>query len=500
MTPFLRISICLPVILFLLGTSLPASATMLVWPDYPNGRLYRIDVEKKILEAETQPNVWVILGVVQMEKVIADAFPPVTRVTCLGTDNSRFRYLLVDCTQQVYRFDNQTHTLERLDKTFFRGYNCYSAKFLRRDTLYSFGGYGFWHTNNIQSYYKAANHEWESMNPSADAPSAINRGFNGYLADNDTFFSALSLYQNDSENQGAFTWSDSVYAYSFTRKTWQRLGQLTAPFKQHLRNDLIEKASWFQVGKYFVLNYYDAPQAVLIIVDPIRNEVRIWRDTHKTLANPGNAVENNIQRNYIWRNNLYFRRDVTGATGKTVYTTRLSIDVLWQEGTALGAFYEPVSARSTLWLCGLAGAFLIVGTGIAFWNSRYRKSTGSTISTVDEQPLRFDQAYPDSLNGQERGVFSALLNTGDADGLNTEQLNDLLLISDKSPDNQRKIRADVIKALNLKLQLQWGINEAIERKATTVDRRMFTYMLNPEVKDRARINEVRHRENREEAT
>ncbi len=459
---------------------------MLIWPDEPNGRLYRIDVQKKTLEAETQPNVWVILGDVQLTGVSADAFPPVTRVTCLNTGNNRFRYLLVDCTQQVYRFDRQTRTLERLDKTYFRGYNCYSAKFLRRDTLYSFGGYGFWHTNNIQSYYKAANQEWESLNPLADAPRTIYRGFNGYLPENDSFFSALSFYQNDSENKGAFTWNDSLYTYSFRQKTWKRVGLLTSTVKQRLQSDLVQKASWFQVGRYFILKYYESPQAIFLIVDPIRNETRIWKDTHKLLANLGDNYEDDVQRSYVWNGALYFRRTVTGATGTTIQSVRLSIDDLWKRSETIGPFYAPPGTHNML-RYGLIAVVLFVSGVVVL---RLRRSTKSIVPAIGHQQLLYNTPHPDSLNNQERDVFNALLKTTDANGLNADQLNDILTVSDKAPDNQRKIRADVIKSLNLKLKLQWGIEEAVERKATTLDRRMYTYILKSDVKNRVRIHET----------
>ena len=484
----LRVTCCLSAIFILFCTSRLALATTLIWPDYPDGRLYRIDVQRKTLEAETQPNVWAMLGAVQMTDVSADAFPPVTRVTCLNTNNNRFRYLLVDCTQQVYRFDNQTRTLERLDKTFFRGYNCYSAKFLRQDTLYSFGGYGFWHTNNIQSYYKASNQEWESMNPSTNAPRAIYRGFNGYLPENNTFLSALSFYQNDSENKGAFTWNDSVSIYSFGQKTWKRVGLLTSTVKQRLQGDLVQKASWFQVGRYFILKYYESPQAIFLIVDPIRNETRIWKDTHKLLANLADSYEDDIQRSYVWNGAIYFRRNVTGATGNTIQSIRLSVDDLWKKSKTIGPFYEPTGTRNTF-LYGLLVVALFVGGVIIF---RLRKPTKLIAPAITHHSLPLDTPYPNSLSNLERDVFSVLLKTSDTNGLTTDQLNDILLIGDKSLDNQRKIRADVIKGLNLKLKLQWGIEEAVERVQTTLDRRMFTYAFKSDVKDRVQSIKTNH--------
>ena len=487
MIQFIRVTLWLTVTLLALSRSAGFSNTLLVWPDAPNGRLYRIDVQEGRLETEIQPTIWQVLGEVQMKNVAADAFPPAMRVTCLPVGTSRFRYLLVDCTQQVYRFDMQTRTLERLDNTFFRGYNCYSTKFLRRDTLYSVGGYGFWHTNNILSYYKAINQEWESVNPTANAPHSIYQGFNGYLPEQDRFFSALSLYQNDSENKGAFTWSDSVYAYSFSKKTWERLGQLTPEVHQQIPDDFIEKATWFQVGQYFLLKYYKSPQTFFLIVDPVRNEARIWRDTRKVLANLSDTYNNNIPGSYVWHSVLYFRRYATGVTGKTIEVIRLPIAELWRNSTVIGTFYEPAKTDNRGWFYAVSIILFIGGAGAVFW---FRKSGKSKAV-----PTLVDLPYPGSLNEREKELFDALLKADTPEGLTGDEVYEVLAIDNntKSIENQRKIRSEVIKSINQKLKTEWGIDEAVKRIPTALDQRIFTFILKPQVLNQMRKNQPERR-------
>jgi hypothetical protein len=47
-------------------------------------------------------------------------------------------------TGQVYQVNPQTLSIQRLDRTFFRGYNFGASQFLHNDTLFSIGGEGFW--------------------------------------------------------------------------------------------------------------------------------------------------------------------------------------------------------------------------------------------------------------------------------------------------------------------------------------------------------------------
>lgn len=152
---------------------------------------------------ETSPNIWVNLGKVTSININENDFPPVVRVNSFESDSDKqSRTFLIDCTNQAYHFSFKTRVLERIDKTYYRGYNCLATKFMRKDTLFSFGGYGFWQTINIQTYFKKTTNEWESYSPHNDAPKAINDGLNGYIPQKDIYFSAFNTFHSDSENKG----------------------------------------------------------------------------------------------------------------------------------------------------------------------------------------------------------------------------------------------------------------------------------------------------------
>jgi hypothetical protein len=66
-------------------------------------------------------------------------------------------------------------------------------------------------------------------------------------------------------------------------------------------------------------------------------------------------------------------------------------------------------------------------------------------------------------------------------GMHTEEINDLLEIDDKSIDNQRKIRHELIKTLNLKLKMMYNFDNSIVRNPSNSDKRIFNYQLNEEI-------------------
>jgi hypothetical protein len=472
-----RLFLCFSVVCWLVTAAAVAQSRLLTWPDHPGGRLYRIDVQRWVLEAETLPEVWQTLGPVNRVGVDAGDFPGDVKVVALP-DKGTARYLLVDCTQQVYRFDFATRTLTRLDRTFYRGYNCDATRFVRRDTLYCFGGYGFWRTHNAMTYYKAGSREWESLNPRTNAPPSLHRGFNGYLPAQDRYLSTLNAYVNDSENRGIHHYDFNVYAYSFGEHRWHTLGRITAGLRERLNFDLYHQSQAFWTGRYFILQHYARPRQVLYLVDPVRNEVRRWEDREKLLTNF--AIEN--RPNFAWNDTLVIARLPEGARDPGFQRLRLPVAKLWREAQPLGAFYEPIgppepSPRSW-WLGGVALAALLGTGGWALWRARRRK-----LAPPEPKPAA-DAGILENLTDLERAVFVALLEARDAGGLTGERLHEILGVADKMPENQRRIRHQTLKSLNTKLKFLLGVDEAVQRIPTSIDRRMYIYQLKPEVTGR----------------
>ena len=82
------------------------------------------------------------------------------------------------------------------------------------------------------------------------------------------------------------------------------------------------------------------------------------------------------------------------------------------------------------------------------------------------------------FNSLEIKMIEALINNHENGGIRTIQINDLLGISNKSVDNQRKIRHQFIKSLNLKLTKSYNTHVAIERNSSNTDKRIYNYQLN----------------------
>ena len=85
------------------------------------------------------------------------------------------------------------------------------------------------------------------------------------------------------------------------------------------------------------------------------------------------------------------------------------------------------------------------------------------------------------LNSLEIKMIEVLIQNYEFGGISSEQISDLLEIDDKTIDNQRRLKHELIKTLNLKLKMLHNIDNAIERKQSSNDKRIFNYQLNDDI-------------------
>ena len=83
------------------------------------------------------------------------------------------------------------------------------------------------------------------------------------------------------------------------------------------------------------------------------------------------------------------------------------------------------------------------------------------------------------MDDQSKHLIHVLLNHVDEEGIDVNNITDLLGLSLLSPDAQRYKRSALIKELNGKLALINHSNQTIQRIASSLDRRQKRYILDP---------------------
>jgi hypothetical protein len=86
-----------------------------------------------------------------------------------------------------------------------------------------------------------------------------------------------------------------------------------------------------------------------------------------------------------------------------------------------------------------------------------------------------------ALHSLEIKMIEVLMKNYEKGGISSEQISALLEINHKNIDNQRKLRHEFIKSLNLKLKMMHNFENSIERNPSSTDKRIFDYQLNEEI-------------------
>ena len=73
----------------------------------------------------------------------------------------------------VWKIVNDTFV--RIDKSYFHKMTSKSSVFVHRDTIFKFGGYGYWSSRNFFSYFSETSNHWEyyPINPQSILPPGL---------------------------------------------------------------------------------------------------------------------------------------------------------------------------------------------------------------------------------------------------------------------------------------------------------------------------------------
>jgi hypothetical protein len=405
-------------------------------PPHQNLR-QRINLDTRQFEQEVSSDSWVSIRPLlanEQEFVTLVAKPNHADYFYISKNTIRF---VIQGTGLVYDFEPTTATLKRVDRTIHSGYNFGATRFIRKNTLYSIGGEGFWAYNKHITYFdEKISKEWELLRPKNPGPEMISSGFLGYSASEDVFYSGGSIHKNFLEDE-KLSFPRELQRFNFATKSWEILGNISAdlPLEEH--------RAIFWNGTHFVHLARDRAY----IIDPAKNEVYQYLDNST----------------YFEANGDFF---VSGDTIKYFHFAHrgplsiIPVNELLKKSTYIGRFYEPDYS-----LYYLGGVGLLILIGIFYW--------------VYTRKRKIEPSFDDL----ERKLLKALIDSGD-NYIPTNELNEILECASKSQENQRRIRFMTIKQVNEKLAFYYNIKNAIERTASTEDKRLITYRLKKGVREK----------------
>ena len=348
--------------------------------------------------------------------------------------------------------------LERLDRTFYAGYNYGALRYYSGSRLWSIGGSGLWNVQDLAVFYDSELREWERVPMTPEIPYGFTNGVHSEEGPNQL----VALVQDGPEPsrpEQRFT----AYRINLNEGTYSPIGRAA----QRSRGPSTSELNVF--GSYGPTNfsYFDGR---IYLIDAAQNTVSAGEPLMDVYSTPFNGTHGIL----LGPTKAYMIQTASTITNVHVKIEKWSYDELLKRlnPSRVGALYESnaVSVFRTNWKAISAVAISAVVLTVLIL--RYQRNRPS-----------LERSYAQALSPGARMVLRHLLLQAPNSLVSPDELNLIMGIEDKTWDNQRKIRSTVLQELEEKGMQYLGVPSFIERVASEEDRRIRRYRINPQLRD-----------------
>ena len=339
----------------------------------------------------------------------------------------------------LYRVENDSTI--RLDKSFQHRKQFQSNDFVYRDTLFRFGGYGFWRANNFFTYFDHSTKEWEYYPiKSFTMPDEAYDG-KAFLLD-DKFY-VLGGQKVSKTNGLASEKSKQIWTFNFKSREWTNGGKMGLDIRPY---KTIQKDSLF----YLIGDPSNTPGD--LIVDLQNNIVKIFDHTL-------------ISANTDQKSPAFFKGDTLYYTSEQILHKSLAFrDIFVNQSSQDRMFLNEITLFWNITYLGIAGVFLfLLAYGSVLWQ---RRKLPRLVKGGVRHNLTF---YPLSIEEQQiLRILRQNLSTS------TDELMAIFSKHKLSFSQTHKLKADAIDNINNLLNSLVG-KELIKKKKDPKDKRQFVY-------------------------
>lgn len=118
-------------------------------------------------------------------------------------------------------------SLNRIDQSDIHNWQASNSLFVKNDTLYKYGGYGYWTATNVLSYYDQTSKGWEVVPfKSKEIPPGTHSQKHHLSGD---YLYIIGGYEIKGENRLKTQASQAVWRLNFNTKEWRYLGEAALP-------------------------------------------------------------------------------------------------------------------------------------------------------------------------------------------------------------------------------------------------------------------------------
>jgi hypothetical protein len=384
---------------------------------------------------------------------------------------------------EIVQKDN-AYFSKRIDSTIHSGVNFFSKTFFTRDTLYQFGGLGFWNIRGLLTFFSKQTNQWELVQTNRDVPSFFDNNQDAvlYISDNPIhpkmYLSNSYKYQNYPQSFEIIG-KDTSFVFDFNTKLWTPLGKLNPELKRVL---LAKNSLSLNIGKYLLiqsaLEFYwinFETNSFGKLHPKYNSEIRqLWLKIYNNESNIGAA---NFQFNI--GNNIYFIK--LNKNRELQYETfefeenmidRTNQNYIFTNKTDfIGIVSNFLNTNKTVLLLILSSIALFV---FAYSFQKKRKKLPKEVVTI------LNNNFFSALTIVEKELIEELYNHHlKGEEVSTRLINKIIGVQQKDTLTQNKSRSDYFIRINQKFKMATQYTEPlIVKQRDHSDKRQYNYSLN----------------------
>lgn len=377
--------------------------------------------------------------------------------------------------------NNNDYYLHRIDSTMHSGVNFQSFTFLLNDTIFQYGGTGFWNIRGIITYFSPKTHEWELL-PSNTVVKAYNDFDNIIKFKIDTgahkLFTTKSIDFKNIPNDFSLTTSDSCFEFDFRKRTWTNLGATNPQLVKDLQ---FANYSHYNLGDLLIFQ-----NSLDFFWLDFKKNIYGKLNTNKNLAMKQawlsfyNSKENYESFQFNLGNTIYFIK--LNTNNKLTYTTSSisANDIDLNDSSYIYKIENPLAHfffnKVIPYFTPNVSITLLIAFGIFFIIYRQRKK-----KVPKEVTARLNYNFYHSLTIIEKELIQVLyLHHQKGEVVSTKLINKIIGVQNKDVLTQNKSRSDHFLKINQKYKLSTQQPlPLIVKTRDTLDKRQYNYGLEP---------------------
>jgi len=346
--------------------------------------------------------------------------------------------------------------LNQIDNSYRHRMQIGSNIFKYNDTIFRNGGYGFWETRRLLTFYDFTTNEWEVVKSSNNGVEKFNH-LNTIKNSKSIFFGGYSKQESLSSIENKST---SVYLFDFKKKEWSNLGNSKYHFSS---NDGI-----IDMGDDKKLIIRKNLNDTIFLIKPFENKIEFYRSNSFT-----NSVVTEINLKSYYKDSTFFFINKIFSKNKLEINKRLYDEVL---SIKLGES-SFINKRNNHFIEVFSIFFLVI-CFIIYFKKIKTKRKQKTLMLIKDTLIHKKRKI--KISDYEISIINLL------DKNHQFKIGDLMDILEKKELNynhQLRIINDTIKDLNNKITTLMDLEKPlIELTKSDLDKRIKIYRLNNNVK------------------